>query len=190
MNPSAKLPLTFARSEADLPQPQLTKQPPRASAADLVGIFPDFKDSTRKFDVTYDEGLKVGYKWYDAEKKEILYPLGFGLSYTTYKHSGLKAFSGSVGFRVANTGERACVEIAEDAALPRGAGEPIKRLVAWQNVKLAPGEVGTGDITSRCAVSFGFPCREKCVGKGSRRVCDSSRRFIARLAPAGLMHLD
>jgi beta-glucosidase len=141
VNPSAKLPLTFAKSEADLPHPQLTKQPPPASAADLVEIFPGFKDNTRKFDVTYDEGLKVGYKWYDAEKKEVLYPFGFGLSYTTYKYSGLKVFSDSVSFHVANTGARAGAEIAEVyATLPRVAGEPFKRLVAWQKVKLAPGE--------------------------------------------------
>ncbi|MGD0364752.1 MAG: glycoside hydrolase family 3 C-terminal domain-containing protein [Bryobacteraceae bacterium] len=141
VNPSAKLPLTFARSEADLPHPRLTKQPPPAGDADLVEFFPGFKTNTRKFDVTYDEGLKVGYKWYDAENKQPLYPFGFGLSYTTFKYSGMKAAKDSVTFAVANTGTRDGAEIAEVyATLPQAAGEPFKRLVAWEKVKLAPGE--------------------------------------------------
>jgi beta-glucosidase len=96
VNPSAKLPLTFAKSEADLPHPQLTVQPPPASEADMVEMFPGFKVNTTKFDVAYDEGLLVGYKWYDAKGKTPLFPFGFGLSYTTYKYSNLKASKDSV----------------------------------------------------------------------------------------------
>ncbi len=141
VNPSAKLPLTFAKSEADLPHPQLATQPPPRSAADVAEFFPGLKTNTRRFDVTYDEGLKVGYKWYDAENKEPLYPFGFGLSYATYKYSGLQASKDSVTFEVTNTGARAGAEVAQVyATLPQAAGEPFKRLVAWQKVKLAPGE--------------------------------------------------
>ena len=50
----------------------------------------------RDFDIDYTEGLKVGYKWFDAENKEPLFPFGYGLSYTTYAYSGLKAGVDSV----------------------------------------------------------------------------------------------
>jgi beta-glucosidase len=141
VNPSAKLPLTFAKSEADLPHPQRTGQPPPASDKDLAEFFPGFKENTRKFDVTYDEGLLVGYKWYDAKDKSPLFPFGFGLSYTTYKYSSLKASKGSVAFQVTNTGARAGAEIAEVyATLPAASGEQFNRLVAWEKVRLAPAE--------------------------------------------------
>jgi beta-glucosidase len=96
------------------------------------------------FQVTYDEGLKVGYKWYDAERKEVLFPFGYGLSYTTYSYSNLKVTSGKsvrLSFRLANTGTRAGAEVAEVyAVLPANAGEPPKRLVGWSKVALDRGE--------------------------------------------------
>jgi beta-glucosidase len=141
VNPSAKLPLTFAKSEADLPHPRLTSQPPPGSDADMAEVFPGFKVNTRKFDVSFDEGLLVGYKWYDAKDKSPLFAFGFGLSYTTFKYSNLKASKDSVAFEVTNTGARAGAEIAEVyATLPQAVGEPFKRLVAWEKVRLAPGE--------------------------------------------------
>jgi beta-glucosidase len=96
------------------------------------------------FQIHYDEGLKVGYKWYDAEKKQALFPFGFGLSYTTYAYSGLSVTPGdstSVTFTVKNTGKRAGIEIAQVyASLPDSAGEPPKRLIGRARVQLAPGE--------------------------------------------------
>jgi beta-glucosidase len=94
--------------------------------------------------VEYDEGLKVGYKWYDAEKKTVLFPFGYGLSYTSYGYSGLTVARGrtvDVTFTVANTGGRAGEEIAEVyASLPTSAAEPPKRLVGWAKVELEAGE--------------------------------------------------
>lgn len=145
VNPSGKLPLTFPKSEADLPHPVLTKQPP-GPMEPMPGI-PDWKVNTKTFDKHYDEGLKVGYKWYDAENKTPLFPFGFGLSYTTFAYSDLKvepADGLSVGFRVKNTGERSGEEIAEVyAALPADAQEPPRRLVGWEKVALQPGETKT-----------------------------------------------
>jgi beta-glucosidase len=110
----------------------------------MIEMIPGFKENTRRFEVSYDEGLKVGYKWYDAEKKEPLFPFGFGLSYTTYKYAGVKVSRDSVTFNVTNTGARAGAETAQVyATLPLAAGEPFKRLVAWRKVRLAPGETKT-----------------------------------------------
>jgi beta-glucosidase len=102
------------------------------------------EDAKPTFSVHYDEGLKVGYKWYDAEKKPVLFPFGYGLSYTTYQYSDLKVEPGkepTVRFVVKNTGSRAGAEITEIyVALPPDAGEPPKRLAGWSKVHLNPGE--------------------------------------------------
>jgi beta-glucosidase len=141
VNPSAKLPLTFAKSEGDLPHPQLTAQPAPAGDTDMVEMFPGFKVNSRKFDVAYDEGLLVGYKWYDAKNKTPLFPFGFGLSYTTYRYSNMRTSKDSVSFQVTNTGTRAGAEIAEVyATLPAASGEAFNRLVAWDKVWLGAGE--------------------------------------------------
>ena len=96
------------------------------------------------FDIDYTEGLKVGYKWFDAEGKTPLFPFGHGLSYTTFAYSGLKAGIDSVSFTVRNTGKRAGAEIAQVyVGLPAAAQEPPKRLVAWEKIRLAPGESKT-----------------------------------------------
>ena len=136
VNPSAKLPMTFPRSVADLPHPQLVT-PPQGQR-----LKPEDPPS---FSVNYDEGLKVGYKWYDSENKPVLFPFGFGLSYTTYTYSDITVSQAEgkvvVEFAVKNTGARAGSEIAEVyAALPASAGEPPKRLVGWSKVGLTAGE--------------------------------------------------
>ena len=133
VNPSGKLPVTFAKSDADLPHPEIF-------GMDLIPRTPDH-DKLPPFDIDYTERLKVGYKWFDAENKAPLFAFGHGLSYTTFAYSGLRADIGSVSFSVRNTGKRAGQEIAQVyASLPPAANEPPKRLVAWEKLRLAPGE--------------------------------------------------
>jgi beta-glucosidase len=143
VNPSAKLPMTFPKSEADLPHPTIVKPPKRTTDADRKG-WRRIAGGLPAFQVTYDEGVKVGYKWYDAENKPVLFPFGYGLSYTTYSYSNLKVTPGNnprVTFTVTNTGNRAGAEVAEVyASLPASAAEPPKRLVGWSKVKLNAGE--------------------------------------------------
>jgi beta-glucosidase len=150
VNPSAKLPITFAKSDADLPHLTVFKQPPMPPLKPGEKP-PRFRFNTNPFDITYNEGLKVGYKWYDAEHKDPLFPFGYGLSYTTFEYSDLKASPGNameVTFTVKNRGERAGTEIAEVyAGLPASTNEPPRRLVGWQRVELAPGESKTVTVS-------------------------------------------
>jgi len=150
VNPSGKLPNTFPKTEADLPHPTIVKPPP-ASEHFSGPVSPIQRAAgLPPFEATYDEGVKVGYKWYDAEKKPVLFPFGFGLSYTTYEYSGLTVTPGEkveVTFSIANTGPRDGSEIAEVyAALPPNAEEPPKRLVGFTKVKLDTGEKRTVTI--------------------------------------------
>jgi beta-glucosidase len=149
VNPSAKLPVTFAKSDNDLPHPQVPGMnllpPPAAGRGGGGG------GGMPPFDVPYIEKLEVGYKWFDGENKEPLFAFGHGLSYTTFAYSGLHAtvagHSVTVSLVVKNTGKRAGKEISEVyATLPASTGEPPKRLVGWQKVDLAAGASKTVTI--------------------------------------------
>ncbi|MDW9243027.1 glycoside hydrolase family 3 C-terminal domain-containing protein [Burkholderia cepacia] len=130
-NPSGRLPLTFPKQEADLPQPAI--------------------DPSRTQTV-YAEGLAYGYRWFDAKAIEPLFPFGYGLSYTTYALSALSARADAagnvtVGVTVTNTGVRAGAQTVQIyAALPASLGEPPKRLVGWTKVALQPGEARTVSV--------------------------------------------
>jgi len=138
VNPSAKLAVSFAKSEADLPHPRIPEP------AEKHGPFDGALETLPPFDINYTEGLKVGYKWFDAEDKTPQFAFGHGLSYTTFGYSDIKATAKSVTFTVTNTGKRPGAEIAQVyVGLPPAAHEPPTRLVAWQKVELAPGESKT-----------------------------------------------
>jgi beta-glucosidase len=143
VNPSGKLPITFAKTETDLPHPviaglDLERKARAEHRPDWVPLPP--------FDVNYSEGAKAGYKWFEAENKQPLFPFGFGLSYTNFSYSGLKVDDKQrqVTFTVKNAGSRAGAEIAQVyTALPTAAGESYERLVAWERIPLAAGESKT-----------------------------------------------
>src|SRR5262249_15487913 len=150
VNPSGKLPITFPRSEADLHHAKIVQPPPGTEPPEGADHWRLVLEGLPAFQTKYDEGLKVGYKWYDAEEKPVLFPFGFGLSYTTYSYGNLKVTPDSkdgttknvrLTFTVTNTGSRAGAEIAQAyVSMPAGALEPPKRLVGWNKLKLNPGE--------------------------------------------------
>jgi beta-glucosidase len=142
VNPSGKLVNTFPLADSDLPHPTI----PPLSAADKGQGASAVNASTGHsgYTVHYDEGLKVGYRYYDMEHKPVLFPFGYGLSYTTFRYSGLHVTPGTTPtatFTVTNTGKRAGAEVAElYAMLPPTPEEPPKRLVGFDKIMLQPGD--------------------------------------------------
>jgi beta-glucosidase len=140
--PSGKLPVTFAKSAEDLPHrcvfgiacTQAPSSPPHWVSDDA---------KRQSFPADYDEGVRFGYKWFDSEGKQPLFPFGFGLSYTKFKYSGLQIdrAAKSVSFTIENAGGMAGTEIAEIyVELPKASKEHFRRLAAWQRVALDSGE--------------------------------------------------
>src|SRR4029079_4875406 len=105
-----------------------------------VGATPDIV-----FDVRYDEGAAVGYRWYDQGGRGPLFPFGHGLSYTTFKRAGLTAAVESadlrVAFSVTNTGTRRGHDVAQVYLSPVAGGWECSKLRgAFTRLELAPGE--------------------------------------------------
>jgi len=147
VNPCAKLPITFPLRDVDMPQPAVVQPRPSQNGAfaHLAALFGgDGKERTSE-QLYYNQGMLVGYKWYDARQVAVLFPFGFGLSYTKFHYSGLhvKVIDNgvSVNFTIKNTGNQSGAEVAEVyASFPPSAGEPPKRLIGWQKTQLNPGE--------------------------------------------------
>ena len=142
VNASGKLPVTFAADDAQLPHPQVAGLTTTTGNNGMNGGG-DHGMRSKNFPVDYNvEGMKVGYKWFEAKDETPLFPFGFGLSYTSFAYSGLTVTPGaeSVSFEVKNTGQRAGDEIAEVyVTLPKSADEPFRKLVGFERVSLAAG---------------------------------------------------
>ena len=131
INPSGKLPMTFATSLSAVPA---------STAAQWPGV---------NNQVQYSEGLNVGYRWYDARNVTPMFPFGFGLSYTSFAFSGLTVGAmangvATVTATVRNSGTRAGTEVAQlYVANPAADGEPPHQLKGFQRITLAAGASGT-----------------------------------------------
>ena len=136
VNPSGKLPTTYPRSWEDTP---FAGHPERYPGTDEGAGYPVIR---------YTEGLRMGYRWYQAQGVEPLFPFGHGLSYTTFELGDLAVTPGTtdgtaplgVEVTVTNTGGVAGAEVVQVyLGLPEAAHEPPKRLVAFRKVHLEPG---------------------------------------------------
>lgn len=107
--------------------------------------------------VNYGEGMFIGYRYYDAKHMPVLFPFGYGLSYTSFKYSNIKVSSSSfkdvdgvtISVDVTNTGKLTGKEIVElyvhdqKSSLVR----PEKELKGFAKVELKPGETKTVSIS-------------------------------------------
>jgi beta-glucosidase len=148
VSPSGRLPITFPRREADLPTFGSRLRWPGTPAR-----------------IEYSEGLRVGYRWYDAKRIRPLFPFGFGLTYgAVFRYAGLavaippRGVASSrrvvedrrltrVRFTVANRGTRAAIEVAQVyVGFPASVGEPPRRLAGWASVRVTPGRARTVSV--------------------------------------------
>jgi len=99
---------------------------------------------------TYSEGVDVGYRWFDKQKTEPLFPFGFGLSYTKFNYADLRVAAAAdhgldVSVRITNSGSVAGDEVPQvylDAPeqRPAGAQFAVRTLAAFDRITLQPGE--------------------------------------------------
>jgi beta-glucosidase len=127
VEPGGRLPMTFPASES---------QGPATAPPQYPGV-----DGT----VRYDEGIDVGYRYYDRVGQTPLFPFGHGLSYTSFdvdrprvvrRHGRWR-----VSVRVTNTGDRAGTAVAQlYVRFPDSTGEPPNQLKGFAKVPLKPGK--------------------------------------------------
>ena len=132
VNPSGKMPFT---TPVSLDQ----------SPAHALGNFPG-----RDLKVNYEEDILVGYRWFDTKGLPVVYPFGYGLSYTTFGYSNLntdketydQADTIQATFTLTNTGDREGAEVAQLYVSDPVCSvmRPVKELKGFKKVFLKPGE--------------------------------------------------
>ncbi|MDE7119837.1 MAG: glycoside hydrolase family 3 C-terminal domain-containing protein, partial [Muribaculaceae bacterium] len=169
VNPSGKLPFTMPVSYADTPMAFYGEK-----------AYPGIKRQGEDIlDESYDEGIYVGYRWYDDRKIKPLFPFGHGLSYTDFGYGRLTADRKSLAdgetitfsLPVTNKGQVAGAETVQlyitdkDSRLPR----PVKELKGFKKVFLQPGETQTVTFTiGSDALSYFDPEADRFVAEPGR----------------------
>jgi beta-glucosidase len=135
-SPAGRLPFTWGKRLEDYAATDPAH--PERSSAGVNGT------------TTFSEGVHVGYRWFDKQKTVPLFPFGYGLSYTTFGYSDIKATPASdggldVSFRLKNTGGAASDEVPQlylsaPTQRPAGADFAVHALAAFDRVHLDAGQ--------------------------------------------------
>jgi beta-glucosidase len=140
LEPGGRLPITFPRDERQGPARQARQ-------------YPGTQDATGAVDTAdYDEGIFIGYRYWDQFNQSPLFPFGHGLGYTTFEIEDVavqRAAGGgaTVSATVTNTGSRAGAEIVQVyLGFPKAAGSAPKQLKGFEKVRLEPGKSRTVHI--------------------------------------------
>lgn len=96
----------------------------------------------KEYSAEYRESLFAGYRYYEKAEVPVLFPFGFGLSYTTFEYSDLSVTTSEASFMLKNTGPVAGAEVAQlYVGIPKSAMfRPFKELKGFAKVFLHPGE--------------------------------------------------
>lgn len=148
VNPSGKLPVTFPVDGASTPFSTPESYPGDVSDCEEMLVSHQEAGAIENCTLHLSEGVFVGYRGYDQLGIEPQFPFGYGLSYTTFEYSDLKAKSTGKGkvsatFTVTNTGDRAGSEVAQvyNGKLPTDVVETApKQLAGFVKVDLEAGE--------------------------------------------------
>ena len=103
------------------------------------------KDTFGKKNTEYREGIYVGYRYYDKAERNVRYPFGYGLSYTSFEYSDLKVNDRRISVQVTNTGTVGGAEVVQLYIAPPKGGifRPVRELKGFERVELEPGESKT-----------------------------------------------
>jgi beta-glucosidase len=174
VNPGGRLPFTWARRLEDYPATDPAH--PERSAKGVDGK------------TTFSEGVDIGYRWFDQQNIEPLFPFGYGLSYSGFSYSQLKVSPAAdqgfdVSVRIKNDGTRTGDDVPQvyvdaPAQRPGGVQFAVRTLAAFDRVTLAAGE--SQDVTMHVAprrLEYWSTAENRWIRSGERqiRVGSSSR---------------
>jgi len=156
-NPSGKLPMTIEKDFHDNPAHDYIP----AGEQLYTGWNGEAEKVHPVFDIHYHEGIFTGYRWFEKNNVEPLYPFGYGLSYTHFDYSDMKVSKETIQERdsiqvavtITNSGSRAGKEIVQLYVqdVECSVSRPIKELKGFKKVELEPGKSTTIEfvLTSR-----------------------------------------
>ncbi|WP_432459492.1 beta-glucosidase [Agarivorans sp. QJM3NY_25] len=154
VNPSGKLAVTFPLKYQQLPS---AKTFPGKATSEQIVMDPYLKFALgMPSEIQYNEGIYVGYRYFDSFAQDVSFPFGYGLSYTNFAYGNAKlnraTFNGEIKawLTVTNTGERAGKEVVQlYVSAPQGQLEkPQQELKAFaKTVLLEPGQSQTLSFT-------------------------------------------